>query len=31
MSPPLVINREQAANGLRVFETACAAVAGRSS
>ena len=29
MSPPLVINREQAATGLRVFEDACAAVAGR--
>jgi 4-aminobutyrate aminotransferase len=29
MSPPLVINREQAATGLRVFEEACAAVAGR--
>jgi 4-aminobutyrate aminotransferase len=30
MSPPLVINREQAAMGLRVFEEACADVAGRS-
>jgi 4-aminobutyrate aminotransferase len=31
MSPPLVINRDQAATGLRVFEEACAAVAGRSA
>jgi 4-aminobutyrate aminotransferase len=31
MSPPLVISREQAATGLRVFEDACAAVAGRSA
>ena len=30
MSPPLLINREQAATGLRVFEEACADVAGRS-
>ena len=28
MSPPLVINQEQAASGLRVFEDACAVVAG---
>src|SRR5262249_35903926 len=29
MWPPLLINREQAATGLRIFEDACAAVAGR--
>ena len=31
MSPPLVINREQAATGLRIFEEACADVAARSA
>ena len=29
MSPPLVINREQASTGLRIFEEACADVAAR--
>ncbi len=29
MSPPLVLNREQAATGLRIFEEACAEVASR--
>jgi 4-aminobutyrate aminotransferase len=31
MSPPLVVNRGQAATGLRIFEEACAEVAARSS
>jgi 4-aminobutyrate aminotransferase len=29
MSPPLVISREQAVTGLRIFEEACAEVAER--
>jgi 4-aminobutyrate aminotransferase len=31
IAPPLVINAEQAAAGLRLFEEACAEVAGRGT